>query len=62
MDGKMIFVKSKDETVSTYTMDAILNFRRLMIEEKIKALYESISKDPTVDNTDVLSTVRTIIN
>ncbi|GAK93700.1 DNA primase [Nonlabens ulvanivorans] len=57
-DGKMIFVKSKDETVSTYTMDAILNFRRLMIEEKIKALYESISKDPAVDNTDVLSTVR----
>ncbi|PQJ30951.1 DNA primase [Nonlabens arenilitoris] len=57
-DGKMIFVKSKDETVSTYTMDAILNFRRLMIEEKIKALFESISKDPAVDNTDVLSTVR----
>ncbi|EAS18602.1 DNA primase [Flavobacteria bacterium BBFL7] len=57
-DGKMIFVKSKDETISTYTMDAILNFRRLMIEEKIKALFESISKDPSVDNTDVLSTVR----
>ncbi|GAL01115.1 DNA primase [Nonlabens ulvanivorans] len=57
-DGKMIFVKSKDETVSTYTMDAILNFRRLMIEEKIKALFETISKDPAVDNTDVLSTVR----
>ncbi|WOI21839.1 DNA primase [Nonlabens ulvanivorans] len=57
-DGKMIFVKSKDETVSTYTMDAILNFRRLMIEEKIKALFETISKDPAVDNTDILSTVR----
>jgi len=57
-DEKMIFVKSKDETIPTYTMDAILNFRRLMIEEKVKTLFENISTNPTVDNTEVLSTVR----
>lgn len=57
-DEKMIFVKSKDETVPTYAMDAILNFRRLMIDEKVKALYDNLSADPSVDNTEVLSTVR----
>lgn len=57
-DEKLIFVKTKDESVSTYTMDAILNFRRLMIEEKIKSLFDSISIDPKVDNTEVLSTVQ----
>jgi len=57
-DEKMIFVKAKEDTIPTYTMDAILNFRRLMIDDKVKALYDNLSADPTVDNTEVLSTVR----
>lgn len=57
-DEKMIFVKSKDETVPTFAMDTILNFRRLMIDEKLKALYDNLSADQSVDNTEVLSTVR----
>ena len=57
-DEKMIFVKSKEETISTYTMDAILNFRRLMIEEKVKALFDDLSADFTLDNSEVLSNVR----
>ncbi len=55
-DEKQIFVKQKDETVARYLTDTILNFRRLMIADKVKALYEEL--DPAHgDNTDALSSV-----
>lgn len=44
-EERQIFVKQKDETVGVYLMDTILNFRRLMIDEKIKSLMIDLSAD-----------------
>ncbi|MGJ8684916.1 MAG: DNA primase [Nonlabens sp.] len=57
-DEKMIFVKLKHESVALHTMTTILNFRRLMIEDKIKSLSESMSQDVMVDNMEILSTIK----
>jgi DNA primase len=61
-DEKQIFVKTKEETVAVYVMDTILNFRRLMIQEKIKALSNELTTDENVDATDILSQVKDHIN
>lgn len=55
-DEKMIFVKSKEDTVSKEVMDTVLNFRRLMIKEKIKNLYDAIQPAPK-DNSETLTAV-----
>jgi DNA primase len=44
-DEKQIFVKTKDQTVALSVMDTILNFRRLLIEEKIAAVLASMTPD-----------------
>ncbi len=56
-DIHQIFVKTKEDTIAPHVLDTILNLRRLMIEEKIKALYNSISPDPTSDNASALEEV-----
>lgn len=61
-DEKQIFVKTKEETVAVYVMDTILNFRRLMIQEKIKALSNELTTDENVDATEILSQVKDHIN
>ncbi|MDP5078792.1 MAG: DNA primase [Nonlabens sp.] len=61
-DEKQIFVKTKEETVAVYVMDTILNFRRLMIQEKIKALSNELTTNENVDATDILSQVKDHIN
>jgi len=44
-DERQIFVKQKEETVAVYLMDTILNFRRLMIDEKIKSMMAAMSQE-----------------
>jgi DNA primase len=53
----MIFVKSKEESVAKAVTDTILNFRQLMIEDKIKALFEKIEPSPA-DNTPILTAIQ----
>jgi DNA primase len=55
-EEKQIFVKRKEDTVATYLMDTILNFRRLMISDKIKSLYEQL-QDSSTDNAPILTSV-----
>ena len=55
-EEKQIFVKQKDDTVATYVTDTILNFRRLMIADKIKALYNNL-KPSQDDNSEALTSV-----
>ncbi len=55
-EEQQIFVTQKDETVARYLTDTILNFRRLMIADKVKALYENL-KPSQEDNTDALTAV-----
>ena len=55
-EEKQIFVTQKDDTVARYLTDTILNFRRLMIGEKIKNLYEEL-KPAQEDNSEALTSV-----
>lgn len=55
-EERQIFVKQKEDTVATYLTDTILNFRRLMIAEKIKKLYEEL-KPAQEDNAEALTSV-----
>lgn len=55
-EERQIFVKQKKDTVATYLTDTILNFRRLMIAEKIKKLYEEL-KPAQEDNAEALTSV-----
>jgi len=61
-DEKQIFVKTKDETIAVYVMDTILNFRRLMIQEKIKALSNELNTNEAADSMDILSQVKDHLN
>lgn len=61
-DEKQIFVKSKEETVAVYVMDTILNFRRLMIDEKIKSLSNELIANPELDAMDILTQVKDHLN
>lgn len=56
-DEKMIFVKSKESTIAKALMDTILNFRRLMIQDKIQALQNDI-KPEADSNLEILTAVR----
>ncbi|SCY24316.1 DNA primase [Nonlabens sp. Hel1_33_55] len=56
-EEKQIFVKQKDDTVATYVTDTILNFRRLMIAEKVKALYTDLKSSVEEDNVEALTSV-----
>ncbi|ARN78735.1 DNA primase [Nonlabens spongiae] len=51
-DEKQIFVKTKDQTVATAVIDTILNFRRLIISEKINSLMDQL-KDPQSESESV---------
>ncbi len=44
-EERQIIVKQKDQTVATYLTDTILNFRRLMIDEKIKSMMGEMTED-----------------
>ncbi|PRP65618.1 DNA primase [Nonlabens agnitus] len=59
-EEKQIFVKQKDDTVATYVTDTILNFRRLMIAEKVKALYSDLK--PSIDEEDNLEALTSVID
>jgi DNA primase len=61
-DEKQIFVKTKEDTVAVYVMDTILNFRRLMIQEKIKALSNELTTNEAADSMDILSQVKDHLN
>ncbi len=56
-DEKQIFVKTKDQTVATAVIDTILNFRRLIITEKIKSLMERL-KEPQDETREILAEVQ----
>ena len=56
-DEKQIFVKTKDQTVATAVIDTILNFRRLIITEKINSLMEQL-KQPQEETREILSEVQ----
>jgi DNA primase len=61
-DEKQIFVKTKEDTVAVYVMDTILNFRRLMIQEKIKALSNELTTNEAADAMDILAQVKDHLN
>jgi DNA primase len=44
-EERQIIVKQKEDTVAIYLMDTILNFRRLMIDEKIKSMMGDLYQD-----------------
>jgi DNA primase len=44
-EERQIIVKQKEDTVAIYLMDTILNFRRLMIDEKIKSMMGDLDQD-----------------
>ncbi|MGB5982959.1 MAG: DNA primase [Nonlabens sp.] len=55
-EEKQIFVKTKNQTVARSVIDTILNFRRLIIAEKIKSLLEKLKNSDT-DSLAVLTEV-----
>jgi DNA primase len=44
-EERQIIVRQKEDTVAIYLMDTILNFRRLMIDEKIKSMMGDLDQD-----------------
>lgn len=57
-DKKQIFVKTAVESLNVFLTEVILNFRFLMIQQKIKSLYSDVSADSSVDNSEVLQEVK----
>ncbi len=57
-EGKQIFVKTKDQSIAISVIDTILNFRRLLIEEKIAATLKSM--DPEEDPKEYHKKLETI--
>jgi DNA primase len=57
-DEKQIFVRTKDQTVAVSVLDTILNFRRLLIEEKVADVLSSLSSDVSPEeHTEKLTTI-----
>lgn len=57
-DEKQIFVKTKDQTVAVSVLDTILNFRRLLIEEKVADVLKSLNDDmDTEQHTEKLTMI-----
>ncbi|BAO54342.1 DNA primase [Nonlabens marinus] len=56
-DERQIFVKQKEDTVATYLMDTILNFRRLMIDTKIQSMMAQMTDDE-VERLEIMSQIK----
>jgi DNA primase len=56
-EERQIIVKQKEDTVAIYLMDTILNFRRLMIDEKIKSMMGDLDGDDS-QRLDTMSQIK----
>ncbi len=56
-DERQIFVKQKEDTVATYLMDTILNFRRLMIDTKIQSMMNEMTED-IAERQEIMSQIK----
>ncbi|AZQ45096.1 DNA primase [Nonlabens ponticola] len=57
-EDKQIFVTQKEDMISRYLTETILNFRRLLIDKKVNAAMDDISSDPEASNLEVLTQIK----